>query len=612
MCGICGWVGTGEIDRAILNKMTRALTHRGPDHQDTHVRGHVGLGHTRLSIIDLSPLGNQPMHSDDGAVSITYNGEFYDFENYRKELIAQGHTFRSHCDTEVIIHLYLRDGISFVDKLRGMFALAIWDSRSQELLLVRDRVGKKPLYYSHVGTDFVFASELKSLVCHPKVSRSIDANALDTYFRLGYIPKSDSIFSTVKKLEPGHYLRFRNGRIDVREYWSIPAASQELTDISWNDASATLSQLLSESVALRLVSDVPVGVLLSGGTDSSLVATLAARQSAERLKTFSIGFDEQRFNELPYARQIAKHIGSEHHEHIVRLDETELIASLAPYFDEPFADPSLLPTFMVSKMARQHVKVVLSGDGGDELFGGYNWYSWVIRHQRFAIIPRLFRQLVAKAASLSVHSYPGQHFLASLALNEFECFLERTSVFYDGDIDQVLASDARAQAMDRYEEHYRSSGSDTLSRLSRTDFNYYLPDDILTKVDRASMAVSLEARVPLLDQRLCEFAFKLPSKFKIANGQRKLLLRNVAKSILPANFDFDRKQGFVIPLKSWMAGKMGTQLADLLAADDYDGLLNKSGINKLLKAHRTGAKDHAMKLWSVLMFCHWKRAVDAM
>ncbi|MGH8221663.1 MAG: asparagine synthase (glutamine-hydrolyzing), partial [Woeseiaceae bacterium] len=367
MCGICGWIGHSRIDPSILDRMTGALAHRGPDHQDTYVRGNVGLGHTRLSILDLSPLGNQPMHSADGSVSITYNGEFYDFEKYRNELISQGQTFRSHCDTEVIIHLYLRYGISFVEKLRGMFALAIWDHRSQELFLIRDRVGKKPLYYCCDANGFAFASELKALICHPDVSRSIDPYALDTYFRLGYVPKSDSIFSSVRKLEAGHYLRYKDGRIEVTQYWNIPPAEETRGNMSWDEASETLSQLLRESVALRLVSDVPVGMLLSGGTDSSLVATLAAEQSAEPLKTFSIGFDEEQFNELPYARQIASHIGSEHYEHVVKLDETELIADLAPYFDEPFADPSLLPTYLVSKMARQHVKVALSGDGGDEL-----------------------------------------------------------------------------------------------------------------------------------------------------------------------------------------------------------------------------------------------------
>lgn len=611
MCGICGWVGEETVDAEILGRMTDAIAHRGPDHQGTYVRDNLGFGHTRLSILDLSELGNQPMHSDDGSVTVTYNGEFYDFERYRQELVAEGSVFRSHCDTEVIIHLYLRHGISFVEKLRGMFALAIWDNRSDELFLIRDRVGKKPLYYSVDGGRILFASEIKSLLCHPELSRTIDPGALDTYFRLGYVPKALSIFESVRKLEAGHFLRYKKGQVEIRRYWQIPAA-RESASPDWNSASEHLQQLLEESVSLRLVSDVPVGVLLSGGTDSSVIATLAAAKSKEKLKTFSIGFDDAKFNELPYARQIAEHIGSDHYEHIVTLDEIALLEELAPYFDEPFADPSLLPTYLVSRMAREHVKVAISGDGGDELFGGYNWYDWVMRHNKFMVVPKFARSAISQLASLGKKHYPGRHFLSTLNLDEFGSFLERTSAFFGSDIDHVLSRSVQNAAMIDYERHYRSSGQDCLERMTRTDFDYYLADDILTKVDRASMAVALEVRVPLLDHKICEFAFSLPGKYKNANGERKRLLRYCARRILPPTFDFDRKQGFVMPLRDWMARSLGGHLEELLACADFDQLLNRNGIRILLKEHREGFADHARKLWTVLMFCHWKLAVDKM
>ena len=605
MCGICGYIDPKGIDFEILRRMTSVLGHRGPDANGTEVIGSVGLGHTRLSILDLSAKGNQPMYGPDRDQCIVYNGEFYNYEESREELLAAGHTFQSHTDTEVILHLYRKEGLDFLHRIRGMFAFAIWDERRRELLLARDRVGIKPLYYYHNGSRFVFASEIKSLLAHPAVTRELDPEALEIYFRLGYIPEEFSILRGIRKLRPGHVLTFRDNEVMTHEFWQLPGAELEPVSLDLNEALGQLDELLAESVRLRLVADVPVGVFLSGGTDSSLVAALAARQAGDKLKTFSIGFAEERYNELPYARQVAQHIGSDHHEFVVSMDHLDNIGELAWYFDEPFADPSLLPTYLVSREARKHVKVALSGDGGDELFGGYNWYSWVLSQLRLNTLPGPLRKSISAVARRIGVNYRGKHFLSALAFDEFDTYLERTSIFFRDELDDVLKHPASNYFDRTYRPFYESAGADALSRMSRTDFNWYLPEDILTKVDRASMAVALEARVPILDHKICEFAFRLHSMHKIAGGRRKSILRQVAQNYLPAGFDFDRKQGFVIPLDEWMRGELGNRLEALLGSAGTRDVINADGVRKLLKRHRERRRDHSKQLWATFMFCQW-------
>ncbi|NWF75464.1 MAG: asparagine synthase (glutamine-hydrolyzing) [Nitrospirae bacterium] len=602
MCGICGIV-SNSIDVQVL-KMVRELKHRGPDNQNIVNLGNVWFGHTRLKIIDLSDNANQPMFNESGDICIVYNGEFYNFMDYRNELIEKGHTFKSNTDTEVILHLFEEDGIECIKKIRGMFAFAIWNKKKEELFLVRDRVGIKPLYYYYDGKLFIFASELKAILKHPNVSKEIDFDALSVYFSLGYIPQSMSIFKKIKKLLPGHYLQFKNNNISIERYWSLPNINQKILLKDENDLVDQLYVMINEAVKLRLISDVPLGIFLSGGIDSSIVATLAAKNSNAPIKTFSIGFEDTKYNELPYARMVAKHIGSDHHEFIVRINETEVIGKLAYYYDEPFADSSAIPTYYVSKMAREHVTVAFSGDGGDELFGGYNWYEWMLSHQKLKMVPSTLKKAIAGVAAIPKKSYKGKHFLTSLKYDEFETFRERTGIFSPSEIKKLLNCELDV-TLDFYEDYFKTSGETLLERLTRTDFAFYLPDDILVKVDRASMAVALEARVPILDHKVCEFAFSLCDSLKINGKTKKYLLKKLARKILPDDFPIERKQGFSIPLSEWMKGSLGDLLINALRSFKNKSFLNEVYVEKLLQDHKLGKSNNASKLWSVLMFSLW-------
>jgi asparagine synthase (glutamine-hydrolysing) len=607
MCGICGWVDKDHVDKDILLSMCQELRHRGPDAQQVEIIRNVGLGHARLSIIDLRDAANQPMSNEDKSKWLVYNGEFYTFQPYREELLKKGHHFISRTDSEVLLHLYEEDGPDFIKKLRGMFAFGIWDDEEKRLMLGRDQVGIKPLYYYQKGGTFLFASELKTLLQHPSVEKELNFEAVNYYFMLGYIPRELCIYKNIKKLLPGHYLLFKDGAITTHCYWNLPESIPSVvkTEEEYTDE---LLGLLNESVRMQLVSDVPLGVFLSGGVDSSIVASLMAKNTNTPVKTFSIGFKEAKYNELAYARRIAKHIGSDHHEFIVSLDQVEAIEKLAYFFDEPFADSSAIPTYFVSKMAREHVTVVLSGDGGDELFGGYNWYSWVLQKNRFNVIPKKWRQVISTIANVPAGSFKGKHFLQSLSYNEFETFFERTSFFASNELSKLLPGEYHHKYIKDYQVFYNSQGDDTLNRLTKTDFRYYLPDDILTKVDRASMAVSLEARVPLLDHKVCEFAFNLPNAFKIRNNSKKYLLKKVAGRLLPKDFPLERKQGFSIPLREWMRGDLGDMCMDLVRSRSGSStFINQTYIESLFQEHKAGVRNNAQKLWAILCFYIWQR-----
>lgn len=603
MCGICGWIDSQYVDRSILEKMTQELYHRGPNAQQIEIFGNVGLGHSRLSIIDLSQNANQPMHNEDKSLWLVYNGEFYNFRDYRDELIKNGHIFQSRTDTEVLLHLFEDEGIKCLEKVRGMFTFAFWDQKEKELVLARDRVGIKPLYYYFDGNNFIFASELKAILKHPGVPRQIDMDSLCVYFRLGYIPQEMSIFRDIRKLLPGHYLRLKNHTVRIERYWGLPQVEVEReTD---EDALADhLYTLLDESVRLRLVSDVPLGIFLSGGIDSSIVASLAAQNSSAPIKTFSIGFDSEKYNELPYARRIANHIGSEHHELIVSIDEVDVIEKLVVFFDEPFADSSAIPTYYVSKMAREFVIVSLTGDGGDELFGGYNWYSWMLLKNKFDVVPLSLRKALSFMSSIPKNDFRGQHFIKSIGLCEFDAFVERVGFFRQEELNSLLKFGCDGY-FDFYKEFYTASGRSLLERLTRTDFAFYLPDDILVKVDRASMAVALEARVPLLDHKICEFAFSLPDSVKIHGKIKKYLLKKIARKLLPRDFPLERKQGFSIPLSEWMRSRLGDMFMDLIKSETPRLFLNGTYLENIFRDHKAGRNNNANKLWSVLIFCLW-------
>lgn len=605
MCGISGWIDNKSVDRSVMESMTHELRHRGPDAQQIITFDNIGLGHARLSIIDLSENANQPMYNEDKSLWLVYNGEFYNFQFYREELIKKGHRFISNTDSEVLLHLYEEDGPEFVKKLRGMFAFGLWDGKQKQLMLARDRVGKKPLYYFHRNGTFLFASELKALLAHPAVDREISPEGINYYFMLGYIPRQFTVFKSIKKLLPGNYLIYKNGEIAIYPYWTLP--NRVNTDLnSEEECVDKLLNILEESVKLRMISDVPLGIFLSGGVDSSIVATLMARNSSKPVKTFTIGFEESKYNELPYARQVARHIGSHHHELIVRMKQVEILEKLIYHFDEPFADSSAIPTYYVSKMAKDHVTVVLSGDGGDELFGGYNWYNWVLRRTRVNFIPFFIRKKLSLFSNMPSFNYRGKRFLNDICLDEFNIFYERTRFFSDIDIKHLLNHDIHSNT-GAYRNFYEKIGKTCLERMTKTDFFYYLPDDIMTKVDRASMAVSLEARAPMLDHHLCEFAFSLSDKLKINKGIKKYLLKRIAKNLLPDNFLLERKQGFSIPLAEWMRGDLGKQIIDVINDNNIRKIINPVYVEQLLQQHRINKMNQDSKLWAVLVFGLWAR-----
>jgi len=600
MCGICGVVDTCPIDKDALERMARSLKHRGPDNQSIKIIQNTGLGHARLSIIDLSSSANQPMSNEDESIWLVYNGEFYTYKKYRDELLNKGHKFKSQTDSEVIIHLYEEYGTNFIEKLRGMFSFALFDIREQRLILVRDRVGIKPLYYYDDSTKFVFASEIKALLLYPGVNKSIDIESLTEYFSLGYISGDKSIYNNIRKLPPAHYLIYSNNRVKIQRYWSLPS-EEKLNDEYL--AKEKLQALLVESVKMRMISDVPIGVLLSGGVDSSLVASIMASQSDRKIKTFSISFNEKKYNEIEYARQVAKYINSEHYEYNVDLNNSEILEDLVCYYDEPFADSSAIPTYFVSKMAKEEVTVVLSGDGGDELFGGYNWYNWMEMHSKYKFIPTKAKKIISALSTTMPFHFKGKEFINAICLSEFDAFYKRTSFFSIEEL-KILLQDAYS---DKFHEEYRTSyyshGNTLLERLTKTDFNFYLPDDILTKVDRASMANALEVRVPLLDHTICEFAYNLSDELRLKNNQKKYLLKEVAHKWLPRDFDFKRNQGFSIPLKEWLNTKYWDQIHELLVVADH--FIDKPLLLRLLEEHKRGAKDNSKKLWAVLIFLLW-------
>lgn len=611
MCGICGIINLNEkpVEGRTLIQMRDTVIHRGPDDAGIFIDNNVGLGHRRLSIIDIEG-SHQPMSNEDGTVWITYNGEIYNYKELREFLIKKGHKFKTKGDTEVLIHLYEEYGENMVEKLNGMFSFAVWDKKRERLILARDRVGIKPLYYYYKGGNFAFASEIKSLFQHPKISKDIDFDALNLYFAFGYIPQNYSIFKDIRKLLPGHMLIYQNGNMRVSRYWNFTTDDE----LNGNECELLdqLYTLLKESIKLRMVSDVPIGVFLSGGIDSSIIATIMASLSSKPIKTFSIGFQEAKYNELPYAREIAKHISSDHHEFIVKINAMEILDKISQQYDEPFADSSAIPTYCVSKMAKDYVTVVLSGDGGDELFGGYNWYSWVKSGVEFSKRFTLFANILGKVGQLLPNGMEGKHYLERLGKDETEQFWRRVFIFEDEARKHLLKKSLIDDSKLRLPEntlytYFNSLNTDIVKKMEWTDFKFYLPEDILSKVDRASMLVSLETRVPFLDHNICEFAFKVPSEFKIRKGIKKYLLKKLAKRILPKDFPLERKQGFSIPLKEWMQKDLAPTVKEVAFHPTVKTFINTDYVLKILMEHKSGKVNNSAKLWSVLMFGLWVR-----
>jgi asparagine synthase (glutamine-hydrolysing) len=608
MCGICGIAsraGLPDLDR--LTAMSAALVHRGPDSGGEHVDGPVALAARRLSIIDLAG-GDQPIANEDGTCVVVQNGEIYNYPELRRELEREGHMFRTNCDTEVHVHLYEQHGPEFARRLRGMFAVALWDARRRRLVLARDRYGIKPLYYRAGGDTLEFASELRAL---PR--GEIDLDALEAFLAFNSVPSPGSIFRDTRKLPAGHVLVWEeSGGLVVERYARpAPVRVEELRDDDEAELVEELRARLRDSVRAHLLADVPVGVLLSGGVDSAVLAALAAQETGEAVHTFTIGFEEKSFDERADARRVAERYGTNHHELLVHPDPRVLVPALADVFDEPFADSSALPTYLVSQLASEHVKVALSGEGGDELFGGYFTYAADLLADRVAPLARLARPLVERLPSSSSKAsfdYKAKRFVRAAHLPP----LERHHGWKE-----ICSPDLRAELTGRrstfdpvnlYRARYaETEGADPLARLQDVDLGIYLVDDLLVKTDRASMAHSLEARVPFLDSVVTNFAFGLPTKHKVRGLSKKVLLRKAAEPLLPREVVHGRKRGFSIPAAAWLRGELEPFARETLSPEALgrQGFFQPGPVTRLLDEHVAGAQDWSRQLWGLLAFTLW-------
>jgi asparagine synthase (glutamine-hydrolysing) len=620
MCGIAGLLNTDRgspVERATVHRMCQKIVHRGPDDEGIHVQGRVGLGMRRLSIIDLSG-GRQPIHNEDHSIWIVFNGEIYNFPELRRHLEQAGHRFYTNTDTEVIVHLYEDLGPDCVQKLRGMFAFAIFDERLQRLMLARDRLGIKPLQYAFTGEHLVFGSEIKAILAAAPELSEINPQALLDYFYFGYIPEPATAFRRIQKLPPGHLALWTNGQMCVRQYWDLPAYGVS-EPASEEECLQELETRIAEAVRMRLISDVPLGALLSGGVDSSLVVALMARASNAPIKTFSVGFSKSDFNEAQHARRVAQRFGTEHHELHVEPAIAQTLDDLTRLLEEPFGDSSMIPTFYISRLARQHVTVALSGDGGDELFAGYDRYATSLRRRALDPIPEWMRRWYRERLHpLIPRSARGRAYAYNMALPWRERYLDSIS-FVPGFERQtkLLSDEFRGSAGRRYEPLDtfracldRASAKDPLSQLLYLDTKTYLPGDILTKVDRMSMATSLEARVPLLDHVFVEYVTSLPARWKLSGSQQKYILKKLAVRVgVPPEVVYRPKQGFALPLVHWIREEFKHDLPRILLEPRtvQRGYLNRQGVSELLDEHVRGRRNHSGRIWRLLIFELWHR-----
>ena len=607
MCGICGIASSnGLVDPERVAAMSRTLVHRGPDSSGEHVEGAIGLAARRLSIIDLET-GDQPIANEDGTIHVVQNGEIYNYRELRRELERAGHRFRTRGDTEVLVHLYEEHGDRFADRLRGMFALAIWDAPRRRLLLARDRFGIKPLYYRDAGGELAFASELRAL---PR--GEIDLDALEAFLAFNSVPAPLTIFRESRKLPAGHVLVWEEGLVRLERFARpAPVPAGEVREDEDAELVEELRGRLRDSVRAHLVSDVPVGMLLSGGVDSALLAALAAEESSEPLRTFSIGFEERSFDELADARRVAERYATRHRELVLRPNAALLLPALADAFDEPFADSSALPTYLVSQLAAGDVKVALSGEGGDELFGGYYTYAADLLAARVGGLAQLVRPLVERLPSSSAKAsfdYKAKRFVRSAHLPP----LERHHGWKE-----IFSADARAELTGRRSDfdpvellrarYSETTGADELARLQDVDLGTYLVDDLLVKTDRASMAHSLEARVPYLDAVVTNLALALPTRHKVRGLSKKVLLRKAAAPLLPREIVHGKKRGFSIPAAAWLRGELEPFARDTLARPvlERQGFFRPEAVARLLDDHVAGREDRSRQLWGLLAFTLW-------
>jgi asparagine synthase (glutamine-hydrolysing) len=605
VCGICGIASTnGSAVTDRVAAMSGTLVHRGPDSFGEFSDGEVALAARRLSIIDLET-GDQPIANEDGTVHVVQNGEIYNYRELRRELESAGHRFRTHGDTEVLLHLYEEHGDRFAERLRGMFAVAIWDVRRRRLVLARDRFGIKPLYYRAVDRELSFASELRAL---PR--GEIDLDALEAFLAFNAIPAPLTIFRDARKLPAGHLLVWTDGAIELKRF-ARPAPSAEIRTDDEAELVEELRSRLRDSVRAHLVSDVPVGVLLSGGVDSAFLAALAAQETAEQLHTFSIGFEERSFDELAGARSVADRYGTKHHELVLRPDAALLLPALADAFDEPFADSSALPTYLVSQLAASEVKVALSGEGGDELFGGYYTYAADLLAARVGGLARLAVPLVERLPTSTAKAsfdYRAKRFVRAAHLPPLERHHGWKEIFSPELRAELTGRASAFDPVDLLRARYRETeGSDELSRLQDVDLGVYLVDDLLVKTDRASMANSLEARVPYLDTVVTNLALALPTRHKIRGFSKKVLLRKAAAPLLPREIVRGKKRGFSIPAAAWLRGELEPFARETLSADVLrrQGFFDPGVVTRLLDDHVAGREDRSRQLWGLLAFTLW-------
>src|SRR5919109_2888776 len=609
MCGICGLVsldGASAPDPAALAAMNETLVHRGPDSEGSMIDGPCGLAMRRLSIIDLAG-GDQPIANEDGRIQVIQNGEIYNYRDLREELRGRGHTFATHSDTEVLVHLYEERGPAFVEELRGMFAIAIWDSRHNRLVLARDRFGIKPLYYRVAGGQLSFASELKALLRQPGFSREIDPAALEAFLAFNSIPAPLTIFTEVRKLPAGHTLVAEGGEVELHRYARPePVPADQVRAESEEALAEELRGRMRDSVRAHLVSEVPVGVLLSGGIDSATLTALAAAESEYPVSTFSIGFEEQSFDELELARLVGQRYGTDHHELVLRPDAVDLLPRLVEAFDEPFGDSSALPTYLVSQLASDTVKVVLSGEGGDELFGGY--YTYVAdrlapRVGRAAPLLRPLVELLPSSSEKVSFDYKAKRFVRGAHLPPVERHHAWKEIFSPDAQRELLSSPRISDPLDVYRARYaETEGAEELARLQDLDLGIYLVDDLLVKTDRASMAHSLEARVPFLDPVVAELALALGTKLKVRGLRKKVLLRRALAPLVPREIVRGRKHGFSAPVASWLRGPMEPFARDVLSRETIErqGQLRPEAVTRVLDDHLSGREDLSRQTWGLL------------
>jgi len=628
VCGITGIFDTRskhEVNRDLLVRMNESLFHRGPDEGGIHTAPGLGLGHRRLSIIDRSG-GQQPLFNEDGSVVVVFNGEIYNFAELAKELCQKGHTFRTHSDTEVIVHAWEEWGEACVDRFRGMFVFAIWDSKREQLFIARDRLGIKPLYYSMLPNGhFIFGSELKALLQHPDLSRDIEPTAVEDYFAYGYVPEPKTILSHAHKLSPGYTLSItRDGRAPVcKQYWDIPFKALEKHEEQ--EYAKELADRMTEAVKLRMIAEVPLGAFLSGGLDSSAVVAMMAGLSDDPVNTCSISFADPRYDESSYANEVAKQYNTQHTSWQVDSDDFDLIDRLATLYDEPYADSSAIPTYRVCELAKKKVTVALSGDGGDEILAGYRRYQWFMREQNLRdVFPQGFRSLVFGGlgkvypkALWAPRVLRAKALFQSLAKTPVESYFDISCVLKDSLRKQLFSTSFRAKlqgyhALDVLKGHDKDSPAEhPLSRMQYLDMKTYLPGDILTKVDRASMAHSLEVRVPLLDHKVVEWTSGLSPDLKLRGSDGKYLFKKAMASHLSQDLMYRKKQGFAVPIAQWFRGPLRERVRESVLSDSLldTGIFDRRFLTRLIDDHQSGQQDHSAVLWSLFMYESFQRQV---